>query len=96
LLGEEGFKNLARLNHEAACQLADALDAIDGVRVINENFFNEFTIELNKPSHGVVQALANKGIIAGLATGTNNIILAATEMTTDADIAALVEGLKNA
>jgi glycine dehydrogenase subunit 1 len=96
LLGEDGFKRLARLNHEAACKLADALESIDGVRVVNDTFFNEFTVELPKSAHAIVQTLADKGIIAGLATGANNIILAATEMTTDTDIDALVSGLKEA
>ncbi|MEM7617778.1 MAG: aminomethyl-transferring glycine dehydrogenase subunit GcvPA, partial [Pseudomonadota bacterium] len=48
LLGEDGFKQLAELNHERACELADALEKIDGVKIINESFFNEFVIETPK------------------------------------------------
>lgn len=82
LLGEEGFKTLAQLNHEAACELADDLDAIDGVSVVNDNFFNEFVIDLPKPANDVVENLAKKGIIAGLALEGNKLLVAATEMTT--------------
>ncbi|MEZ5814729.1 MAG: aminomethyl-transferring glycine dehydrogenase subunit GcvPA [Alphaproteobacteria bacterium] len=96
LLGEDGFKQLATLNHEAACKTADALSAINGVKLLTENFFNEFTVELSKPSKDVVEALAAKGIIAGYALDDNQLLLAATEMTTDEDIAALAEGLKEA
>lgn len=95
LLGEDGFKNLARLNHEAACKLADALEK-DDLKIRNDSFFNEFVIELPKNAQGIVDALAQKGIIAGLALEENKLLVTATEMTTDADIDALIEGLKNA
>ena len=94
LLGEEGFKTLAQLNHEAACTLADALAEIDGVTVENTTFFNEFVISLPKPAAQVVDKLADKGIIAGLPVGENKLLLAATEMTTDTHITALTAALK--
>ena len=94
LLGEDGFKTLARLNHEAACKTADALAEVDGMTVENESFFNEFTVKLNKPSKEIVETLAAKGIIAGYATDEDKLLVCATEMTEDEDITALVEGLK--
>ncbi|MGH1399319.1 MAG: aminomethyl-transferring glycine dehydrogenase subunit GcvPA [Alphaproteobacteria bacterium] len=94
LLGEDGFKDLARLNHEAACKTADALAAIDGVEVESEAFFNEFTVNLPKPAKDVVETLASKGIIAGYATKDDKLLVCATEMTKDEDITALVDGLK--
>jgi len=96
LLGEDGFKRLARLNHEAACKTADTLSAIDGVKLVTENFFNEFTVELPKSSEDVVEALAGKGIIAGLAADDKNLVVAATEMTKDEDIEAFAQALKEA
>jgi len=94
LLGEDGYKNLARLNHEAACRTADALSDIEGVTVLNDTFFNEFTIAIPQDANMTVQALADRGIIAGYASGKNKIIVAATEMTTDQDIKTLVCVLK--
>ncbi|PJB72061.1 MAG: aminomethyl-transferring glycine dehydrogenase [Alphaproteobacteria bacterium CG_4_9_14_3_um_filter_47_13] len=94
LLGEDGFKQLARLNHETACRLADALEKIPGVTLLNEHFFNEFTIKLSKNAKDVVKAMAERGIIAGYALDDNQLLLAATEMTTEKDIATLITALQ--
>lgn len=94
LLGEDGFKRLSRLNHEAACKLADALEKVTGVELVNDGFFNEFTLKLSKNSNEVVEQLAAKGIIAGLAADDGqHLIVAATEMTTQNDIEALTAAL---
>ncbi|AGH98151.1 aminomethyl-transferring glycine dehydrogenase subunit GcvPA [Micavibrio aeruginosavorus] len=93
LLGEGGFKQLARINHERAGMLADALAKVPGVKVVNETFFNEFVVELSKPSAGVVDQLAAKGIIAGLALDGNRLLVAATEMTEASDIDAFCNAL---
>ena len=87
LLGEDGYKRLARLNHEAACRVADALEKVEGVKGLNETFFNEFTVELpTNDSKKVVDTMADCGIIAGYPVDGNKLIVAATEMTTDEDI----------
>lgn len=96
LLGEDGFTRLARLNHEAACRLADALADVQGVKVENESFFNEFVVELSKPADEVVEALAAKKIIAGYPLNENRLLLCATEMTTNADVESLVSALQEA
>jgi len=92
LLGEDGFKTLARLNHERACALADSLAKVPGVKVENKSFFNEFTITV-KNAAKIVQQLADKGIIAGCAAGPDKLVVCATEVTTDEDIAAFAAGL---
>ncbi len=102
LLGEEGFRRLAAINHAKACALADRLDAVDGVEVLNDTFFNEFTVRLAKPAAGVIDDLAAKGILGGVPVsrlyadggGMENLVLvAATECTTDDDMDALVRSL---
>lgn len=95
LLGEDGFKTLARLNHEAACKLADALAGIQGISIENKTFFNEFTLRFADgfDCTKLVEKLTAKDIIAGYADG-NRLIVAATEMTTDEDIATLATALK--
>lgn len=95
LLGEDGFRTLARLNHERACMLADALTAMKETKVLNTTFFNEFTVELPCDAAGVVETLAAQGIIAGYPDG-NKLIVAATEMTSEEDIAAFATALKGA
>src|SRR5690606_13735084 len=103
LLGEAGLRKLARLNHLSAVRLADALAAIPGVELLNRHFFNEMTIRLPIPAAPVVESLAQRGILAGVPVSRlepddpaveNLIVLAATELTTGADIAALVHALE--
>ncbi|MCB1651465.1 MAG: aminomethyl-transferring glycine dehydrogenase subunit GcvPA [Alphaproteobacteria bacterium] len=98
LLGEEGFKRLACLNHERACALVDALSALKEVKIRNDAYFNEFVIELPRPASEIVEKLAAKGIIAGYPLGTDStcrqLLVTATEMTTDEDITALTTALK--
>jgi glycine dehydrogenase subunit 1 len=93
LLGEAGFQNLARINHERACDLAEALAKVSGVRVENETFFNEFVIRLSAPAEQVARKLLKKNIIAGLPLEGEKMLVAATEMTTGEDIAAFAEAL---
>ena len=86
LLGETGFKQLARLNHETACTLADAVSALPNIHVQNTSFFNECVIQLPVNSTKLVKTLAAQGVIAGLALPENRLLVAATEMTTAQDI----------
>lgn len=100
LLGDAGLKRLAALNHEAACHLADVIDGIDGAEVMNETFFNEFTVKLSKPAAEVVEALAEKGVLGGvpvsrLTEGNEDLLLVcATETTHEEDIHAFETALK--
>ncbi len=94
LLGEIGFKKLARLNHEKACQLADRLAKIKNIKLPNKSFFNEFVVELPVAASEVVQKLSSHGIIAGLALDGGKLLVAATELTSDTDIDVLAVALE--
>jgi glycine dehydrogenase subunit 1 len=102
LLGEEGFTRLARANHARASKLADKLSAVSGISLVTPSFFNEFTLKLPKPAAEVVEALAAKGILAGVPASRllphdpavrDLLIVAATETNTDEDCAAFAEAL---
>ncbi|MEX2648105.1 MAG: aminomethyl-transferring glycine dehydrogenase subunit GcvPA [Alphaproteobacteria bacterium] len=102
LLGEAGFARLARLNHEAACALADRLARVKGVRVINDSFFNEFTLALPRPAIEVVDALVDAGVLAGVPVARLSpnqpllerlLLVAASELTTEADMDVYVAAL---
>jgi len=101
LLGQEGFTRLAEVNHANAVKLADALAGVEGVTVLNDSFFNEFTVKLKKPAAEVVEVLAAKGILAGVPVSRllpkagldDLLIIASTEVNTDEDRAALVAAL---
>jgi glycine dehydrogenase subunit 1 len=95
LLGETGFTGLAQLNHAHASLLADKLAAVPGVTVLNDGFFNEFTLALPKPAAGVVDALVVQGVLAGVPVSrlypdrpelANLLLVAATETNTEADM----------
>lgn len=64
------------------------------MKILNQGFFNEFTIELPKTAADIVEKLAGAGIIAGYPAGGNKLIVAATEMTTDDDIETLAVTLE--
>jgi glycine dehydrogenase subunit 1 len=91
LLGEIGYKKLAMLNHQIAVFAHDELSKIKDLKVLNENFFNEFTIEFSShKAHVVNQKLLAKNIIGGFCVD-NKMILAFTELTTEDDIKILAK-----
>ncbi|MCP4381167.1 MAG: aminomethyl-transferring glycine dehydrogenase subunit GcvPA [Hyphomicrobiales bacterium] len=103
LLGETGLRRLAQGNHARAAALADTLSQIPGVSILNETFFNEFTIRVPGRAADVVEALANREILAGVPVSRlesnqpdldDLIVVAATETTTDADCRAYSAALK--
>jgi glycine dehydrogenase subunit 1 len=103
LLGSEGLRHLARLNHARAVQLADRLAGVKGVAILNDSFFNEFTVRLTRPAAEVVEALTAKQVLAGVPASrlypedpalANDLLVTATETATDDHMAALIAGLK--
>jgi glycine dehydrogenase subunit 1 len=102
LLGEKGYRHLARLNHAGAVKLKNKLINIDGLEILNETFFNEFTVRLNKDAADIVEALVEKDVIAGLPVSrlypdrvelANDLIIVVTETTSEDDMDILVSEL---
>jgi glycine dehydrogenase subunit 1 len=102
LLGEAGLTRLAELNHAMTSILADRLASIPRLRVLNDTFFNEMTVRLDRPAGPVVERLATRGILAGVPVGrlypddpalADLLLVAASELTTLDDIERLVAGL---
>ena len=105
LLGEAGLRRLAGLNHAGACRAADRLAKVPGVRVVNDTFFNEFTVDLGREARPIVRKLADEGVLAGVSLGRlypgvaaleNGLVVAVTETVTDVDIEALATALEGA
>lgn len=103
LLGEQGLTQLAQVNHANAVTLADKLEAVKGVKIVNDGFFNEFTVKLPKKAAKVVSKLAERGILAGVPVsrfypdmeGLEDLLLvASTEVNSLEDMDALVRGLE--
>jgi glycine dehydrogenase subunit 1 len=101
LLGETGLRRLARVNHAHAVDLAERLGAIAGVSVLNETFFNEFTIRTPRDARGLIEELARRGVIGGLPASRlapdagldDLVVVAATELNTAEDRAAYAAAL---
>ncbi|TNE38512.1 MAG: aminomethyl-transferring glycine dehydrogenase subunit GcvPA [Alphaproteobacteria bacterium] len=103
LLGETGLTKLSHLNHGEAVTAAEALAAIDGVEVVNDSFFNEFTVRLPMDAADAVEKLAAKGVLGGVPVSrlipnhpklSNLLLVAVTETCAESDLAALVSALK--
>ena len=105
LLGETGLTRLARLNHAAAVALAERLERIPDVRLLNAAFFNEFALRLPCPAAAIVDALAAKGVLAGIPVSrfypnrtelAEILLVAATEMATTEDLDSFEQELTEA
>jgi glycine dehydrogenase subunit 1 len=103
LLGEAGLRRLAQLNHASAVQLADRLAAVPGVEVLNDTFFNEFTIRVPGNAAEAIERLAEKGVLGGVPVSrlepgrpelADLIVVASTEVNTDDDRAAYAQALR--
>lgn len=104
LLGAAGLKKLALLNHARAVQLAERLGALSGVELLNDHFFNEFTLQLQGDAGEIVHRLYKSNILAGVpgarlypqGSYDDLLIVAVTETVSDEDMDALVGGLREA
>jgi len=103
LLGEAGLRQLAAINHSRAKAAAAELAKVPGVSVMNESFFNEFTLLLPTEARPVIHKLAEKGVLGGVSLGrlypdnaglANGLVVAVTETVTEADISAFAAALK--
>jgi glycine dehydrogenase subunit 1 len=103
LLGEKGLRGLAALNHEKAVAAAERLARVPGVSLVNDSFFNEFTLRLPSEARPVVRALAEFGVLGGVSLGrlypgedalANGLVVAVTETVTDDDVEALAKALE--
>ena len=102
LLGEKGLRDLATLNHALAVHAADRLSRISGIELVNDSFFNEFTLKLPKEARPVVRALADRKVLGGVSLGRlypgisaleNGLVVAVTETATAEDIETLATAL---
>ena len=103
LLGETGLRRLAAQQPCQRRRVGGFISEVPGVSVLNDSFFNEFTIRVPGDAAEVIDALAQNGILGGVPVSrlepdrpelADLIVVASTETNTDADRAAFVAGLK--
>lgn len=91
VMGEKGFRQAGYLSTKNAHELSKKLEAKE-IKTLNKNFFNEFVIEV-KNSDEFLSKLKAQNIIGGLKLDETKILIATTEMNTDADIQKYVESV---
>ncbi|MGA0000380.1 MAG: aminomethyl-transferring glycine dehydrogenase subunit GcvPA [Steroidobacteraceae bacterium] len=102
-LGEQGFREVARLSTAKAHALARKLTSIPGVsRVHDGPFFNEFLLRLPCPARELLQHLESRGILGGIdysrfdPTVDNQLLVAVTERHSKADLDRMVAAVHTA
>jgi glycine dehydrogenase subunit 1 len=103
LLGEKGLRGLAAVNHAGAVAATQRLADVPGVELVNDSFFNEFTLKLSQEARPLVRRLADRNILAGVSLGRlypgvdalqNGLVVAVTETTTPEDVETLGAALQ--
>jgi glycine dehydrogenase subunit 1 len=93
------------LNHARARDAGDRLGNIPGVSLVNDSFFNEFTLMLPVEARPAVHSMVERRLLGGVSLGRlypgedtlqNGLVVAVTENVTDEDIAAFEAALKEA
>jgi len=102
LLGGEGLARLARINHARTQATVARLARVPGVTCLNDAYFNEIALQLPRSGSEVIEELAERGVLAGVALERlyprveslkNAVLVSASELTTDDDIEELASGL---
>ncbi|MDQ0316147.1 aminomethyl-transferring glycine dehydrogenase subunit GcvPA [Amorphus orientalis] len=101
LLGGTGLTRLAAVNHAQTVKLVERLEDVRGVEVLNDTFFNEVTLRVDRDAAAVIEDLAERGVLAGVpvsrllpSAGLDDLIVAAvTECVSDDDIEAFATTL---
>ncbi len=93
LMGPEGLRRVAGHCHARTRALVERLTAIEGVERVHAGpFFHEAVLRLPRPAGAIVEALASKRILAGVALSAfwpergDELLVCATEKRTDAEI----------
>ncbi len=101
LVGKTGLRDVAAANLRRARELAAAVSAIQNCSLqFTAPYFNELVLDVHQPAKSVLEKLEQRGILGGVDLGryypeyANCILMAATELTTTADIDALAKGLR--
>jgi glycine dehydrogenase subunit 1 len=99
-LGRGGLRDLALVNLERARSTCRALTGLPGVRRrFSSPFFNEFVVETGRDGRDLAAELAAEGVLCGIPLGGSYpglehcLLVTATEMTTERDIALLAEAM---
>ncbi len=91
VMGEKGFRQAGYLSTLNAHKLADGL-VEKGYSVLNDNFFNEFVVEVSDADK-YLDKLKEANIIGGIKLDDKKVLVAVTEMISDEDIDLYLTGV---
>ena len=91
LMGENGFKQAGMISAKRAHSLSEKLAKV-GIKTLNNDFYDEFVIEV-ADADATLKLLKANGIIGGLKLSDRRILVCATEMISEADIDKYVKSL---
>jgi glycine dehydrogenase subunit 1 len=96
LMGDEGLRKVNSLSAAGAHHLAAELELTGKMRLTypGRPFLNEFEMTTAVPADKIIDALAAEGILAGVATAPDRLLIAVTEMRTPDEINRYVETVK--
>jgi glycine dehydrogenase subunit 1 len=101
-LGAGGMRQVASLCYDKAHYAASLIDGLEGFRVRNRSFFKEFLVSTPVPAQTIVDKLARRKIMPGLALSRydsareKELLVCVTELNGKAEIDHLVAALKEA
>ena len=99
LLGPEGLRNVASACH---ARTRDVVTALELPRRFDAPYFHECVLRLGQPAQPIVEAMASRGILGGLALGpyfsdlSDCLLVCATEKRTASDIRQFANALQDA
>ena len=91
LIGEKGFRQAGFMSADNAHKLSRLLEN-KGIKTLNKVFYNEFVICVDN-SDKYLEKLKSANILGGIKLDNNHILVCATEMNSEEDIAAYISAI---
>lgn len=97
LMGDEGLRKVNSLSVNGAHYLARELELTGKMMLTypDRPFFNEFEMTTTIDADKIIDALAEKGILGGVATAHDKLLVAVTEMRSREEIERYIETVKS-
>ncbi|MBP5314344.1 MAG: glycine dehydrogenase, partial [Muribaculaceae bacterium] len=97
LMGPDGLREVNDISAANAHYLAKRLAETGKARLVypDRPFLNEFAVKIDGAADELIRRAAEAGILAGVKLDDSTLLVAATEMQTDADIDKYIEIVNN-
>jgi len=100
VVGKEGIREMAELCTQKAHYLAERMEKLGGLELAHRgSFFKEFTVRTQRPAAEIVEAMLERGFLAGVDLGrfreewSDLLLVAVTEKRTKHEMDAFIDAL---